>query len=86
MGHVVYLPEAHEDLFGIWHYVFKESESLEVADRLTDTIDDTCRIYADQPEMGQLRPDLAEHVRCFPVVCPRPANSCTPFGWSDSLT
>ena len=67
MGHVVYLPEAHEDLFGIWHYVFRESESLEVADRLTDAIDDRCRIYVDQPEMGQLRADLAEQVRCFPV-------------------
>ena len=67
MGQVVYLPEAEEDLFAIWHYVLEESQSLEVADRLTDTIDDTCGIYADQPEMGQLRPDLAARMRCFPA-------------------
>ncbi len=67
MGKVVYLPEAEEDLLGIWRYVFAESESLEVADKVVDSIDDKCKSYSNQPEMGQLRPDLASRVRCFPV-------------------
>lgn len=67
MAEVVFLPEAEQDLYGIWRYVFKESSSLEAADRLVDTIDDTCRVYAEQPELGQLRPDLDSRVRCFPV-------------------
>ena len=67
MGKVVYLPEAEEDLLGIWRYVFAESESLEVGDKLVDSIDDKCKSYSNQPEMGQLRSDLASRVGCFPV-------------------
>ena len=67
MGRALYLPDSRDDLFDIWCHVLEESESLEVADRVVDAIDDTCQIYASQPEMGQLRPDLAPLVRCFPV-------------------
>lgn len=67
MDKVVYLPEAEEDLFDIWRYVLEESESLEIADKLVDSIDDKCQAYANQPEIGQLRPDLSLRVRCFPV-------------------
>ena len=66
MTRTIYLPEAMEDLYSIWQHVAKESQNEEIADRLIDTIDDTCRSYSEQPLMGQARPELAADVRCFP--------------------
>lgn len=67
MGIVNYLPDANEDLEKIWLYVADKSQSLAVADRLIDAIDDAARTYSGQPLIGVTRPDLAENVRCFPV-------------------
>ncbi len=67
MSSVTYLPEAIDDLHGIWAYVADKSQSIEVADRLIDSIDDAASTYARQPELGIPRPELAERVRCFPV-------------------
>jgi toxin ParE1/3/4 len=67
MPSVTYLPEAESDLFSIWRYVHQESQSLEIADRLVEKIDAAAMTYAGHPLMGELRPDLAEVVRCFSV-------------------
>lgn len=67
VSNVVYLSDAQEDLFDVWRYVYEESRSLKIADSFVDKIDATCRVYATQPELGELRPDLARRVRCFPV-------------------
>jgi len=67
VDNLVYLPEAEEDLFHIWRYVFEESKSLKAADGIVDSIDDMCQLYAKQPTLGELRHDLAALVRCFPV-------------------
>jgi toxin ParE1/3/4 len=67
MPRVVYLPEAREDIYSLWRHVLDESRSLVVADRLVDWIEEGCEAYARQPEMGELRPDLAAGLRCFHV-------------------
>ena len=67
MARTIYLPEAVEDLHSIWQHLAEQSLSEDIADRLIDTIDDTCKSYAAQPLMGQARAELAEDVRCFPV-------------------
>lgn len=65
MARTDYLPEAVDDLYAIWQHVAEQSRSEEVADRLVDMIDDTCRSYATQPLLGEARPELADDVRCF---------------------
>ena len=67
MSNVAYLPDALDDLYAIWEYVARRSQSAEIADRLIDAIDDTARTYAGQPNLGIRRPDLAKDVRCFVV-------------------
>ena len=68
MAHLVrYLPEALEDLFDIWVYVASQSQSEIAADRVVDDIDARAMLYAKNVELGELRPDLAESVRCFTV-------------------
>lgn len=56
---------AERDLDGIWDHIAQESVSA--ANRLIDTIAQTCDTLASQPEMGRLRPELAPHLRSFPV-------------------
>lgn len=67
MARVNYLPEAVNDLHGIWRYVYEKSKSLAGADRLIETIDETAAVYASRPELGIARPELDTSVRCFPV-------------------
>jgi toxin ParE1/3/4 len=65
MSQVLLTPEAEESRIDIWGYVARENP--DAADRLLERIDKKCRLYATQPQMGSLRPDLGRHVRCFPV-------------------
>ena len=67
MPRATYLAEAESDLHGIWSYVYHESRSSEVADRLIGKIDAAAATYATHPLLGELRLDLAPNVRCFPV-------------------
>ena len=64
---VLYLPEAREDLFVIWEYLVEQTKNPAIVDRVIEKIDQTAQTYAGQPEIGELRPDLADTVRCFPV-------------------
>jgi len=60
--------QAEAELDNIWYYVAKESGSIEIADRLIDSI--TMRFYllACQPHMGRRRDeDLRPGLRSFPV-------------------
>lgn len=66
-GAVQYQSLARKDLIDIWRYVARQSQSEEVADKLIDAIDDRVLLYAQNPEMGTLRIDLGERVRCFVV-------------------
>ena len=67
MAEVLYLPKAIEDLFRIWRYLVTESDSVEIADRMVAEIQSACQLYADEPTVGQLRPDLAQGIRNFHV-------------------
>lgn len=49
--------QAAADLDYIWHYVAKESASLEVAARLIDSITDTFLLLSRQPYLGHPRDD-----------------------------
>jgi plasmid stabilization system protein ParE len=67
MARVLYLPDAMERLRQIWSYVAHQSQSLEKADRLIDSIDDAAIVYARNHELGKLRSELADDLRCFAV-------------------
>jgi len=57
--------EASDDLDGIWDYVAFDSPGN--ADRLVRTIVAKCDLLATQPEMCELRLDLAPALRSFSV-------------------
>ena len=67
MARVNYLPEALNDLHGIWRYVYDKSKDVVSADRLIETIDETAAVYASNPELGIGRPEFDARLRCFPV-------------------
>jgi toxin ParE1/3/4 len=50
-------PRAETDLDEIWYYVAKESGSLEIANRLIDTITDRFLMLAGFPYVGRARDD-----------------------------
>ena len=64
---IILTPAAEDDLVDIWRYLVAESQNEGTADRLFDDIGGKSQIYAQRPELGELRPDLAPGVRCFPV-------------------
>jgi len=54
MAHRV-APRAESDLDDIWYYVARESGSIEIANRLIDSITDRFFLLARFPYMGRLR-------------------------------
>lgn len=58
---------AEGDLAKIWTYVVKESDSLEIADRLIDSIAQTIGLIGRNPHVGRSRPELRPNLRSFPV-------------------
>ncbi|MBI5281180.1 MAG: type II toxin-antitoxin system RelE/ParE family toxin [Candidatus Solibacter usitatus] len=61
-------PQADSDLDGIWYYVATQSGSMEIADRLIDSITDRFFLLASHPHMGRVRDgDLRPGLRSFPV-------------------
>ena len=50
-------PRAETDLDDIWYYVAKESGSIEIANRLIDTLTDRFFILAGFPSVGRARDD-----------------------------
>ncbi len=57
--------KAAQDLIRIGEFI--AAHDLRAADRLLNRIDATCRLLAQQPELGTLREDLALKLRFFPV-------------------
>lgn len=55
------------ELDDIWYYVARESGSIEIADRLIDSITDRFFLLAIHPYVGRLREDLRPGLRSFPV-------------------
>ena len=65
MGRVLRTERARVDLLQIWTYI--AGDNLPAADRMLDRIDAACHILAEQPLMGQPRPELAADLRSFSV-------------------
>jgi toxin ParE1/3/4 len=67
MAHRV-APQAEAELDDIWFYVAKESGSIEIADRLIDSITERFYLLACHPHIGRRRDeDLRPGLRSFPV-------------------
>jgi len=61
-------PEAETDLDDIWYYIARESNSIQIADRLIDSITETFFLLATHPHIGRRRDeDLRPGLRSFPV-------------------
>ena len=56
MAQIIRSPLALRDLDDIWYYIARDN--LAAADALLARIEDTCQVLAEQPELGQLRPEL----------------------------
>jgi toxin ParE1/3/4 len=65
MARVERTGRARIDLLQVWTYI--ANDNLSAADRMLDRIDATCRLLAQQPRMGQSRPELAPEIRSFSV-------------------
>ncbi|HLW87761.1 MAG TPA: type II toxin-antitoxin system RelE/ParE family toxin [Terriglobales bacterium] len=67
MSHRV-APQAEAELDGIWYYVAKESGSIEIADRLIDSITQRFLTLSHNPRLGRQRDEeLRPGLRSFPV-------------------
>ncbi len=67
MGHLR-SPQADSDLDDIWYYVATRSGSIEIADRLIDSITDRFFLLATHPNIGRARDeDLRPGSRSFPT-------------------
>ena len=68
MGSFRVLPGAEAELDDIWLYVARESNSIEVANRLIDNITDRFWLLAKHRQIGRRRDhDLHSGLRSFPV-------------------
>ena len=59
-------PEAEADLEELWHYVASDS-SIEVADRLVDSLTTRFFLLGMYPRAGRRRDDLRSGMRAFAV-------------------
>ena len=67
MAHRV-TPEAEAELDDIWYYIAKESASIEIADRVIDSVTSRFFLLARFPQMGRRRDeDLRPGLRSFVV-------------------
>ncbi len=57
--------QAEEDLIDIWLYIAQDNPA--VADTLLDTFEEKSWLLAENPKLGQARPDIAEEFRYLPV-------------------
>ena len=66
MGHRL-APQAETDLEDIAFYVFVQSGSLDIADRLIEAITERFSLLGTHPRAGRRRDDLRMGMRAFPV-------------------
>jgi len=57
--------QAEEDLIDIWLYIAQDNP--DAADHLLDTIEEKGQLLAENPKLGQTRPDIADDFRYLPV-------------------
>ncbi|MBL3529636.1 MAG: type II toxin-antitoxin system RelE/ParE family toxin [gamma proteobacterium endosymbiont of Lamellibrachia anaximandri] len=57
--------QAEEDLIDIWLYIAQDNPAA--ADHLLDTFEEKGWLLAENPNLGQARPDIAEDFHHLPV-------------------
>ncbi len=57
--------QAVDDLDGIYDCIAVQNHSPLAADRFLDALNEKLQLYASQPQLGELRPDLGEGIRVF---------------------
>ncbi len=57
--------QAEDDLIDIWLYIAQDNPAA--ADKLLDTIEEKGQLLADNPKLGQERPDIEKDLRYLPV-------------------
>ena len=62
MSRVTFTAYAPEDLLDIWLYVATHN-SERVADRIYDSIEQSCRLLSDHPQLGRARPEIQAEAR-----------------------
>lgn len=65
MARVLRDRQAIADLDAIYDYIAVENHNPQAADRFLDRLDAKLKLYAQQPELGERRPDLGEGIRVF---------------------
>jgi toxin ParE1/3/4 len=60
-------PKADADLDDIWFYVASESGSMDIANRLIDSITDQFFLLGRHPQLGRLRDEFGSGSRSFVI-------------------
>jgi toxin ParE1/3/4 len=60
-------PRVDSDLDDIWYRIAKESGSLEIADRVIESISERFYLLSRNPHIGRERDDLRLGLRVFPA-------------------
>ncbi len=68
MPHIRYTQSAETDLLELWLTIAEDN--LVAADKSLDSIQSAVSLLAAQPEMGRVRPELADGLRSFPTRTP----------------
>lgn len=66
MGVARRTPKSLKDYGDVWEYVARRS-SMDAADALLRSFDQTLKLLSDHPGAGPARPDLRKSLRSFPV-------------------
>ncbi len=68
MSRIRYTQSAEADLLELWLTIAEDN--LVAADESLNSIQSTVSLLAAQPEMGRVRPELADGLRSFPTRTP----------------
>ena len=60
---LIFSPRAEADLEEILEFIAKDKPAAAVS--FVEKLREKCFVLAANPEIGELRPDLAENLRCF---------------------
>ena len=66
MSRVVFTARAREDLLEIWLYVATHNSEA-VADRIYESIEQSCRSLSDHPRLGRARPEIQPEARSLVI-------------------
>jgi len=65
MSRLLFSPRAEQDLDDILAYIARDKPLAAV--RFVEKLRDTCRLLAENPELGERREDFGRGLRCFSV-------------------